>query len=87
VPGLRRLGRSALAGLVRLAAPKNGPYPAGEEETVKTEKTGLEAERPHADDLGLDCLAIERWARHAGHAALRPDLPLRFGATLFATMR
>jgi len=47
----------------------------------------VEAERPHADDLGLDCLAIERWARHAGHAALRPDLPLRFGATLFATMR
>ena len=29
----------------------------------------VEAERP-ADDLGLDCLAIERWARHAGHAAL-----------------
>ena len=34
-----------------------------------------------------DRRAIEWEARHAGHAALRPDLPLRFGATLFATMR
>jgi hypothetical protein len=41
----------------------------------------------HAADLGLDRLAIERWARHAGHAALRRALPLRFGETSFATMR
>ena len=47
----------------------------------------VEVERPHAADLDLDRLAIERWARHAGHAALRPDLALRFGETSFATMR
>ena len=45
----------------------------------------VEAERPHAVDLGLDRLAIG--ASHAGHAALRPDLLLRFGATSLATMR
>jgi hypothetical protein len=47
----------------------------------------VEVERPHADDLGLDRRAIRRWARHAGHAALRPGLALRFGETSFATMR
>jgi hypothetical protein len=47
----------------------------------------VEAERPHADDLGFDCLAISSWAKHAGHAALRPDLALRFGTTSFASMR
>jgi hypothetical protein len=36
--------------------------------------TGCEARR--VVDLGLDRLAIERWARYAGHPALRPDLPL-----------
>jgi Resolvase, N terminal domain len=46
----------------------------------------FEAERPHAVDLGLDRLAIRCWM-HAGHAALRPDLPLRFDETSFATMR
>jgi hypothetical protein len=37
--------------------------------------------------LGLDRLAIRRWARHAGHAALRPGLPLRCGETSFTAMR
>jgi hypothetical protein len=47
----------------------------------------VEVERPHAADLDLNHLAIERWARHAGHATLRPDLALRLGETSFATMR
>ena len=47
----------------------------------------VEAERPHAVDLGLDRLAIGRSASHVRHAALRPDLPLRFGAVFSATMR
>ena len=47
----------------------------------------VEAERPYAVDLGLDFLAIGRSASHAGHAALRPDLPLRFGEASLATMR
>ena len=34
--------RHVAAAGAQLAAPKNGPYPAGEEETVKTEKTGPE---------------------------------------------
>jgi hypothetical protein len=44
-------------------------------------KPGLDAV-----DLGLDRLAIERWARHAGHAALRPHPTSRkasFGFRLF----
>ncbi len=46
----------------------------------------VEAERPHAVDLGLDRLAIERWARHADYT-LRSALALRFGETSFAPMR
>src|SRR5437660_7617917 len=34
--------RHVAAAGAQLAAPTNGPYPAGEEETVKTEKTGPE---------------------------------------------
>jgi len=33
----------------------------------------VEAERAHAVDLGLDRLAIERWARHADHATDPPS--------------
>ena len=61
----------------------------GEERNVTRHRvrSTVEAERPHAADLGLDRRAIRRWARHAGHAALRPGLALRFGETSFATMR
>ena len=45
----------------------------------------VEVGRPQAVDLDLDRLAIRRWARHAGHAALRVGLPLRCGETSFAT--
>jgi hypothetical protein len=49
---------------------------------------GCEARRGRATARGRSRrrLAIERWARHADHATLRPDLPLRFGETSFATM-
>ena len=43
-------------------------------ESGTSRATGCEARRgraTHADDLGLDRRAIRRWARHAGHAALR----------------
>jgi hypothetical protein len=47
----------------------------------------LEAERPHAVDLGLERFEVDWPASHARHAALRPDLPLLLVAGLPAAMR
>ena len=67
-----------------MSLPKAG---GGDRNVVRHSAKRVEAERPHAVDLGFDCLAIKRGARHAGHATLRPGLPLRFGGISFTMTR